>query len=1026
MKNKTVLILLLSVLFLGSMIPMSVHAATGVVVFSSANFPAVDTARPVAAQIESLFPGSSFASVSELKTALGASETRLLVLPYGSAFPEDAWEEIYAFLQRGGNLLVLGGRPFTRPAYHTKSGWHLRDYSPRFTRPLMIDQYQETPGSDGMEFQPNPDFPVEIPKFGWKRAFSPVIRLSSVDLYKRGGSAGSLDAQLTTLAWGAKKDGRKLSAPVIEVNHIRNGFDGGRWIFLNAELTKDFFISGGMLANMLVERALQGAEEFTVRPSYPLYKQGEPVQLKIEWNCKTPPATALTAKITTFPETNPSKTIETTAAVPGSQGVELAPPTGKGMFTIEAKLMEGSKVRAIYHTGFWIRDDAWLHTGQAVSVNKDFFELEFKPIAVVGTTYMSSEVQRLYFQYPNVYVWNRDLGQINERGLNMIRSGWWTAWDKICDENGVPSEHTLRTLEAFLMTARKHSLPVQWNFFAFLPDVLGGVNAYLDPEAIRKQQTLISTIVKRFYDVPWLMWDLINEPSISKRLWTMRPNGDAIELGKWNEWLNQHYKNKAALAAAWNLPAGSVQGTVPLPEDIEFTSRGAYVGRNSLKVYDFYVFAQDVFSGWLKALRDVVRNTGSKQLVTVGQDEGGIQDRLSPAYWGQYVDFTTNHSWWQNDNVVWDSLMAKQPGKALLIQETGLQREINFDEIARRTTEGEAALLERKVAASFIQGGGAIEWLWNTNSYMTESNETPIGAVRTDGTEKEEATVMRDYATFAKSLHAHLINPQLPQIAIVTSQAAQFSVINDLQLEAQRKAVRTLLYQNRLAAYAIAENQLANLGNPKLALLPSPQNLTDEAWKLLLKFVEAGGNLLITGPVERDEHWQVTRRADALDPDAKAEPLVYHNAAIRIGERPINLSFDQQIQNQAESLRFSDGSTFKEISQGNGRIFWSSYPVELSEGSLAASIVYAYVAAQAKIEPAFELLTPLSPGVLIYPTVMEDVILYVMISDDADNAKIDLRDKVTGARLTLQLAGQRAAIAVIDKGKKSIIAKYGF
>jgi hypothetical protein len=567
---------------------------------------------------------------------------------------------------------------------------------------------------------------------------------------------------------------------------------------------------------------------------------------------------------------------------------------------------------------------------------------------------------------------------------------------------------------------------VQWNFFAFLPDVFGGVNPYLDPEAVRKQQMLISTIVKRFSDVPWLIWDFINEPSISKRLWTMRPNGDAIELEKWNEWLNQRYKSKAGLAAAWNVPASSIKGTIPLPDEVEFTARGAYVGRNSLKVYDFYVFAQNVFNGWVKTMRDVVRNTGSKQLITVGQDEGGIQDRLSPAYWGQYVDFTTNHSWWQNDHIVWDSLMAKQPGKALLIQETGLQRELNLDEIARRTTEGEAALLERKVAASFIQGGGAIEWLWNTNAYMTESNETPIGAVRADGTEKEEATVMRDYAIFAKSLHAHLINPQLPQIAIVTSQAAQFSVYNDMQLEAQRKAVRTLLYQNRLAAYAVAENQLPNMGNPKLAILPSPQNLTDDAWKLLLKYVEAGGNLLITGPVERDEHWQVTKRADALEPDAKAEPLVYHNAAIRIGERPINLSFEQQKQNQAESLRFSDGSTFKEISHGNGRIFWAAYPVELSEGTQATSIVYAYVAAQAKIEPAFELLTQLSPGVLIYPTVLEDVILYVMISDDADNAKIDLRDKQTGARLTLQLAGQRAALAIIDKNKKSIIAKYGF
>ena len=99
----------------------------------------------------------------------------------------------------------------------------------------------------------------------------------------------------------------------------------------------------------------------------------------------------------------------------------------------------------------------------------------------------------------------------------------------------------------------------------------------------------------------------------------------------------------------------------------------------------------------------------------------------------------------------------------MLIQETGLQRELNLDEIARRTTENEAALLERKVAASFIQGSGAIEWLWNTNSYMTESNETPIGAVRTDYTEKPEATLLRAFAQFAPSLQEHLRDPQQPQ-----------------------------------------------------------------------------------------------------------------------------------------------------------------------------------------------------------------------------------------------------------------------
>ena len=217
---------------------------------------------------------------------LAAPSTRLLVLAYGSAFPEQAWPAIKHFLDRGGNLLVLGGMPFTRAAYRDPSGWHLRDYSVRFIRPLMIDQYQETPGSDGLQFQPNPELTLQLPSFAWKRAFSPVIRLSAVDLYHRGGAAGSIDARLDTLAWGVK-NGRKLSAPAIQVDHYRNGFDGGRWIFVNAELPSEFF-DNASLVQSLAERALQGAEEFTVRPVLPLYLPGEPVELQVQWHAAVP------------------------------------------------------------------------------------------------------------------------------------------------------------------------------------------------------------------------------------------------------------------------------------------------------------------------------------------------------------------------------------------------------------------------------------------------------------------------------------------------------------------------------------------------------------------------------------------------------------------------------------------------------------------------------------------------------------------------------------------------------------------
>jgi hypothetical protein len=998
-----------------------------VVVLSEVGLPSAESPAFPRKQLEQALPGARFASAEQLASLLTDSSTRLLVLPYGSVFPEENWSAIQSFLQHGGNLLVLGGRPFTRAAYHDESGWHLRDYSVRFIRQLSMDQFQTTPGSAGLEFQNNPDLTISLPRFPWQRAFSPIIRLSSVDLYNRGGSAGSIDARLDSLVWGVK-DGRKMAAPAIEIDHLRNGFDGGRWVFLCADLDTQFLVSGDAvtLIRTLAERARHSSEEFTARPTLPLYLPGEPVEVEVLWHATEKPSAPLTLHISEFSEAQPSQRQAQTANLSLPQTMLLPAPKEKGFHIIEAELLDGGKVHATYRSGFWIRDAEFLRSGPHLTVNHDFFELDGHPLAVVGTTYMSSEVQRLYFDHPNVYIWDRDMTQIQAAGLNMLRTGWWTGWEKFCDENGQPYERTLRTLEAYLMTARKHGLPVQFNFFAFLPEVLGGVNPYLDPEAQRKQQTLVSTVVARFHDVPFLAWDLINEPSISQHLWQTRPNGDPIELAAWNQWLSKRYPDRAALAATWNVPPDSIAGNISLPQDLEFSSRGMYVGHNSLRVYDYFLFAQETFVEWVRAMREKIRGVGSQQLITVGQDEGGVRDRLSPAFYAPAVDFTTNHSWWGNDSLLWDSLTAKQPGEAMLIQETGLQREINLDESARFTPDQEASLFERKVALSFVQGSGAIEWLWNTNSYMTEANEAPIGALRADGTEKPEATVMRDFASFAKSLHSHLQNPRQPSVAIVTSQAAQFSVLADLQLEAQQNVVRALAYDLHATPYVIAENQITKLGVPQLAILPSPQSLNENTWQALLSYVKGGGNLLITGPVSRDEHWQFRDRPHDLGLSAQIEPQSYRSAEIRLPGKTVPLSFDQQKQFSLEALHFSDGLTWKEISTGKGKVFWSSYSAELAEGLDAANSIYAYLFATLKIKPAFDLQAPLPSAVLISTTELQDSVLYILESENEEDAAVDLRDTITGVRLTLKLPAQHAALVLIGKQGKNVIAKYGF
>src|SRR6266700_1328924 len=143
MKKASASLVCLALLLAGAA-SLAAQSFSSTVVLSEPGFPSADAASPTAGALEGLLPGARFVSAEQLGALLEAPATRLLVLPYGSAFPEAAWGPIYQFLQHGGNLLVLGGRPFTRAAYRDASGWKLREYGVRFTRPLMIDQYQDT------------------------------------------------------------------------------------------------------------------------------------------------------------------------------------------------------------------------------------------------------------------------------------------------------------------------------------------------------------------------------------------------------------------------------------------------------------------------------------------------------------------------------------------------------------------------------------------------------------------------------------------------------------------------------------------------------------------------------------------------------------------------------------------------------------------------------------------------------------------------------------------------------------------
>ena len=141
---------------------------------------------------------------------------------------------------------------------------------------------------------------------------------------------------------------------------------------------------------------------------------------------------------------------------------------------------------------------------------------------------------------------------------------------------------------------------------------------------------------------------------------------------------------------------------------------------------------------------------------------------------------------------------------------------------------------------------------------------SPIGAVRPDGTEKPEAEVLAGYAAFADKSPQSFTRIEPPAVTMVTSQALLYSNLGGTGAGyAEARAARHGVLRSHAATHVAGESA-GRTGKPKLVFLPSAQGLTDKAWSELLDYVARGGTLLVTGPVDRDEHWQpVDRAADS-------------------------------------------------------------------------------------------------------------------------------------------------------------------
>ncbi|HKU73563.1 MAG TPA: beta-galactosidase [Pyrinomonadaceae bacterium] len=959
----------------------------------------------------------------ELIAQLNTTLFDLLITPYGSAFPKRAWPAILKYLRDGGNWFNIGGVPLSRPVVRDGTQWRVEPKQATYHKRLGITHSFPVNAST----YKNSRSLLET-RFKTDEVYELYVRLSSTNNEPdEAGSDGPHEGIVQPIVQILDSDFRMIAAPVIQIDRLLGEFAGGRWVFANLSGSIESFV-----IMQLAQRASQGASRFEVRTEYASYKPGETPTLLVElfrpngdWQKFT--SRNCSVEVSNSPERpllqltvplNPQGT-KATGSVKLPDSVKLVP----GLYKVQARL-DWEPENPLHENGFWVYDEALLARGKPLTVDKHFFYRDGKVFPVTGTTYMASDKHRRFLFEPNPSVWDNDFKAMKEAGVNMVRTGIWTAWKKYMPEPGKVNEAVLRAFDAFLLTAHKYDIPVIFTFFAFLPETWGGENAYLDPRAVKAQQQFISAFTERCRRVDDVIWDFINEPSFCspKFLWNCRPNYDAHEQAAWKQWLKDRYpaasdeERLSNLQTLWRTSDASLD----LPKLQDFESVNLIDDRLPLKTLDYRLFAQDMFIRWVRQVTPAIKSNGNtKQLITVGQDEAGLADSPNIQFFANEIDFTSLHNWWQNDDLLWDSVLAKAPSKLSLMEETGVMFYEKADGGAPSRSEVDVSnLLERKMALSFAaDGAGFVEWIWNTNPYMNSTNEVGIGFHRVDGTAKPELEPFLRIAKFMGQHGQHLKDRVSEPVAMVIPHSQMFSPRSFAQ-EATRRCVRAMYYHCGVPMQAVSEYTLGEYaGQAKLIVVPSPRVLTEKCWEGLVAEAKRGAMVAISGPFYENAHWLPVR--EFAQTYIKVEP-VGQTEQINIAGQNHLVRYEGEKMQRIEKVVFTKDAPLV-VRQGSGTIIWSHLPLELSDSMTALAAFYRLALTQARIAPIFSAV-PRRPDILILPSVFRDVVLYTFVSEGNSTTRTVVTHLESRSQFPVVLAAQRTAMVLIDRKTGRVLA----
>ena len=997
------------------------------------------------------------------------SRLDILVNTLGPYFPEHAWPALQAYYERGGVILNVGPEPFTRPYAVRAKTWREQAPTHNALHALsVVDAWAPTgPVGRNLRFEllsPRYRFLAELAQAG-KLARMRETCSGYYRLVTRSEPPGSRwgtplpEAQLERACGWRDAAGRLIAVPITRIDH----FEKGSLIFLNfTPATRNYYRSAAgaaLLAGML-RTATQPRVRLTAFSELARYDARETPRIgftlrRLGTGQARAGAYGVTLELHDAETDRRVRRFSMKIRGPGTEKLErtrAVKALPEGFYRVTATLHSGDVVLAESRTGFYKlsrqsiarRLKAFGPITIDPRKSTDYCLQQGRPFAMHGANYFTTDVYRNCFLNLNAYQCDLDLRELSEAGLNILRTGIWQEMHRFFDDAGNIREPSLRSLEAFFLTAARYGMPVQFVLGAFVMNHWNRDQCPIHNPQMRKRNVkAFASFAERFKRWPNVQVDAINEPSYSMAgLWRpARPSGDPYERKNWIAWLKRRYKNDiGALRDAWGVSAEEVPSfqKAGLPDPSQFQRH--YDSKSQgyhcyAALADFYAFARESFAGWVDDIRNAVKARDRKMLFMIGRDESlRIPSQQHAAYLGQF-DMVNWHQWHRDAVVFSEYFLNRVRGLPCCGQELGVYPYGGTRGLPRLDDQDAADLLERKLLYTF---GNWIQWQAHCDPYMIPLSEIGLGLFRADRTERphlERTRLLAWIEEKTKPLHMGR-NEDAIETLVVHPSSFFFSADGGVATGAVHNMIVGLHYYAKTQAHMVLEHDFRadntkQIGNPKLIILPAAQMVSDAAWQHLSECLRKGKTVLLSGAAGFDEYWRPRARLQALGLALDTEKAC-NVERVRIGRADYDVSLlnaaGRSLPTTAVDKAVGSGQRGNRVSChkiGRGKLVLCPVPLELGDNLPAIAALYRFAMREAGIKdrvcrvsaPAQD-----QSNMLVYPIPYRRCTLYTVVNEGADDTAA-FTDLASGTRVTVTVKASRGAKLWLDK-KGNLLAAF--